>query len=50
MCPHMLLTISHKTTFWVGHEAIYLLKNFGTSQYCRWAVYHYETFSKVLDV
>jgi hypothetical protein len=46
----MLLTISHKTTFCIGHEPIYLLTNFGTSHRCRWAVYHYDTFHKVFDV
>jgi hypothetical protein len=50
MCPHMLLTISHKTTFCIGHEPIYLLTNFGTSHRCRRAVCHYDTFRKVLDV
>jgi hypothetical protein len=50
MCPHMLLTISHKTTLCIGHEPIYLLTNFGTSHRCRWAVFHYNTFRKVLDV
>jgi hypothetical protein len=50
MCPHMLLTISHKTTFCIGHEPIYLVPNFGTSHRCRWAVCHYDTFRKVLDV
>jgi hypothetical protein len=24
--------------------------NFGISHHCRWAVYHYNTFRKVLDV
>jgi hypothetical protein len=50
MCPHMFLTISHKTTFWIGHETIYLLMNFGTSHHCRWAICHYDTFRKVLDI
>jgi hypothetical protein len=50
MGPHMLLTISHKTTFWIDHETMYLLTNFGTSHHCRWAVCHYDTFRKVLDV
>ena len=39
----MLLTISHKTTFWIGHETIYLLTNFVASHHCRWAVCHYDT-------
>jgi hypothetical protein len=39
-----------QTTFYIGHEPIYLLTNFDTSHRCRWAVCHYDTFRKVLDV
>jgi hypothetical protein len=50
MSPHMLLTISHKTAFCIDHKTIYLLTNFGTNHHCMWAIYHYDTFLKVLDV
>jgi hypothetical protein len=44
----MLLTISHKSTFWIGHEPIYLLTNFGTSHHYRWAVVTTTTLVKFL--
>jgi hypothetical protein len=50
MSPHMLLTISHKTAFCIDHKTIYLFTNFGTNHHCMWAIYHYDTFLKVLDV
>jgi hypothetical protein len=51
MRPHMLLTISHETTsFFVGHESIYLSMNLGTSHHVRWGIIHYDTFREVLDV
>jgi hypothetical protein len=28
--PHMLLSVYHKTTFYIDHETIYLLMNFST--------------------
>jgi hypothetical protein len=51
MSPHVFLTIPHKsTTFWIGHESIYLSMNLGNSDHLRCRVCHYDTFSKVLDV
>jgi hypothetical protein len=47
----MLLTISHKTTFYlIDHESIYLSMNLGTSHHLRCRVCHYDTFREVLDV
>jgi hypothetical protein len=46
----MLLTISHKTTFFIGHESIYLSMNLGTSHHPRCRVCHFDTFHKFLDV
>jgi hypothetical protein len=47
----MLLTISHKTTFYlIDHESIYLSMNLDTSHHLRCRVYHYDTFREVLDV
>ena len=47
---HMLLTISHKTTFFIGHESIYLSMNLGTSLQVRSRVRHFDTFRKALDI
>jgi hypothetical protein len=46
----MLLTISHKTAFLIDHESIYLFMNHSTSHHMGLRVYHYDTFSKVLNV
>jgi hypothetical protein len=46
----MLLTISHKTTFLIDHESIYLFMNHSTSHHMGLRVYHYDTFGKVLNV
>jgi hypothetical protein len=47
----MLLTISHETTsFFIGHESIYLSMDLGTSQHVRWGIYDNDTFHEVLDV
>jgi hypothetical protein len=50
MSAHMLLTISHKTTFLIGHESIYLSMNLHTSHHPQFRVYYCDTFHKVLDV
>jgi hypothetical protein len=50
MSPHMFLTISHKTTSFIGHESIYLSTHLNTTLYARFRVYHCNTFRKVLDV
>jgi len=50
MSPHMFLTITHKTTSFVGHESIYLSMNLGTTPNVGFRVCHCNTFCKVLDV
>jgi hypothetical protein len=46
----MVLAISHKATFWIDHETIYLLTDRGTSLHRRCKVYHRDIFHEVLLV
>jgi hypothetical protein len=46
----MLLTISHETTIFVGHESVYLSTNLGPSPQAWSRVHHFDTFRKALDV
>jgi hypothetical protein len=46
----MLLTISHKTTIFIGHESVYLSMNLGPSPQAWSRVRHFDTFHKALDV
>ena len=50
MSPHMMFTVSHETTFSIGHESFYLGTNLGTRQHSRCRFRHYGTFREVLDV
>jgi len=50
MSPHMLHTITHKTTSFGGHKSINLSTNLGTTLDVGFRVCHYDTFSKVLDI
>jgi hypothetical protein len=50
MSPHMFLTISYKTTSFIGHESIYLSTHLSTTLHVRFRVCHCDTFHKVLDV
>jgi hypothetical protein len=46
----MVLAISHKATFWIDHEIIYLLTDHGSTLHRRCKICHHDTFSEVLLV